>query len=49
MSKSSALSMSVLFIFERQEIDGVLFLKAIVALFESVTVIVPFTTIYALE
>ena len=53
MSKSSALSMSVLFIFEMQETNGALFLKANFlsyrTLFGLVTVIVPFTTIYASE
>ena len=51
MSKSSALSMSVLLIYEMQLINGALFLKAnflsYALLFGSVTVIVPFKTIYA--
>ena len=53
MSKSSALSMSVLFIFETQEVNRALFLRAYflsyIILPDLVTVIVPFTTIYASE
>ena len=53
MSRSSALLMSVLFIFEIQEVNGVLFLKANIlsyrTLFGLVTVIYPFTTIYTSE
>ena len=49
MSKYSALSMSVLLIFEMQEVNRVLFLRTNFLLyfssFESVTVIVPLTTI----
>ena len=52
-SKSSALSMNVLLIFEMQETNGVLFLKAnflpCALLFGFVTVIFPFATIYASE
>ena len=51
MSKSPALPMYVLLIFERQLIHSELFLKAnflsYASLFVSVTVIVPFTTIFA--
>ena len=50
-SKSSALSMNILLIFEMHETNGALFLEAnflsYVSLFGSVTVIFPFTTIYA--
>ena len=51
-SKSSALSMSVLLIFEMQLINGALFLNAkglffLLLLFVLVRVIVPLTTIYA--
>ena len=53
MSKSSALSMSVLLIFEMQETNGALFFKvnplSYASLSGSVTVIIPFTTIYASE
>ena len=52
-SKSSVLSMNVLLIFEMQETNGALFLKAnflpYALLFGFVTVIFPFTTIYASE
>ena len=51
MSKSSALSISVLLIFEMQLINGALFLKAnflsYASSFALVTVIVPLTAIYA--
>ena len=51
MSKSSALPVSVLFIFEMQLINGALFLKAnflsTSLLFGSVTVIAPLAIIYA--
>ena len=51
MSKSSALSINLLLIFEMQLINGALFLKAnflsYAALFVSVTLVVPLTTIYA--
>ena len=51
MSKISALSISVLLIFEMQETNSALFLKANVlsyaSLFGSVTVIFPFATTYA--
>ena len=51
MSKSSALSIRVILIFEMQLINGALFLKAnflsYSVLFGSATVIVPLTTIYA--
>ena len=50
MSKSSALSMSVLLIFEMQLVNGALFLKpnflSYASLSEFVTVIFPLTTIY---
>ena len=50
MSKSSALSISVLLIFEMQLINGALFLKvnflSYASLFHLKTVIIPFTTIY---
>ena len=50
MCKSSALSISVLLIFEMKEINGALFLKAnflsyASSLFGSVIVIVPLTTV----
>ena len=52
MSKSSALSISVLLNFEMQEINGALFLKANFLTqfpsFGSATVIVSFTTTYTL-
>ena len=51
MPKSSALSISVLLIFEMQLINGALFLKAnflsYALLFIIVTIIVPLTTVYA--
>ena len=51
MSKSSALAVNVLLIFEMQLINGALFFKAIFLLYASlsgfVTAIVPVTTIYA--
>ena len=53
MSKCSALSINVLFIFEMQEVNGSLFLKAnylsYIILPSLVTVIFPFTTIFASE
>ena len=51
MSKSSALSISVLLIFEMRLINGALFLSAnflsYASLFGFVTIIFPLTTIYA--
>ena len=53
MPKSSALSISALLIFEMQETNGTLLFKVNYLSYEllsgSVTVIVPFTTIYASE
>ena len=53
MSKSSALSMSALLIFEMEEKNGILLFNVNYLPYESfsgsATVIVPFTTIYASE
>ena len=53
MSKSSELSMSVLFIFKMEETNGALSFKvnylSYASLSGSVTVIVPFATIYVSE